>query len=78
MGSVSGLSPPGTFIVPLLALSGGLGQKPMHGKFRLNTRKKFFPMWVTEHQNRLPREGVECPLLQVVQNCLDIFLCNLL
>lgn len=33
---------------------------------------------MTEHQNRLPREGMECPWLVVLQNCLDAFLCNVL
>ena len=33
---------------------------------------------VTEHWNRLPREAVESPSLEIFKRCLDTFLCNLL
>lgn len=72
------LGPLGTRLVSVPVLSGGNGQKLMHRKLHLNTRKKFFTVWVTEHQNRLPREGVEGPLLEVLQSRLDAFLCNVL
>lgn len=54
------------------------GQNLMHRKFHPNIRKEFSTAWVPEHQNRLLREDVECPSLEVVQNYLDAILCNLL
>jgi len=47
-------------------------------KFQMNMRKKFFTLKVTEHWNRLPREVVESPSLEIFKICLDAFLCNLL
>ena len=42
-----------------------------------NMRKKFFTLIVTEHWNRLPREVVEHPSLEIFKTHLHTFLYNL-
>ncbi|KFV75826.1 hypothetical protein N308_01068, partial [Struthio camelus australis] len=54
------------------------GHKLKHRKFHLNLRKNFFTVRVTEHWNRLPREAVESPLLEVFKTHLDVILGNVL
>jgi len=44
---------------------------------KLEQRKFHKNMRITEHWNRLPRETVESPSLEIFKTCLDTFLCNL-
>jgi len=56
----------------------GNRHKLKHKKFHLNMRKNFFTLRVTEHWNRLPREVVEFPFLEIFKTRLDKVLCSLL
>ncbi|KFW64691.1 hypothetical protein AS28_09835, partial [Pygoscelis adeliae] len=53
------------------------GFKLKEGRFRLDIRKKFFTMRVARHCNRLPREAVDAPSLEVFKARLDGALSNL-
>jgi len=56
----------------------GNEHKLKYRKFQLNMRKILFPLRVMECWNRLAREVVESPSLEISKTHLDEVLCNLL
>ncbi|KFV20382.1 hypothetical protein N340_05077, partial [Tauraco erythrolophus] len=53
------------------------GFKLKEGRFQLDIKKKFFTQRVVRHWNRLPREVVDAPSLEVFKARLDGALGNL-
>ena len=55
----------------------GNGFKLGQGRFRSDTRKKFFTQGVVTHWNRLPKEAVDAPSLDAFKARLDVALGSL-
>ena len=49
-----------------------------HRKFHTNMQKNFFMVRVMEHWNRLPKEIMESPSMQIFKTHLNTYLCDLL
>jgi len=56
----------------------GNGHKLEHRKFCTNMRRNIFTVRVMEHWNRLPREVVDSPSLEILKTHLDAYPCSLL
>ncbi|KFQ05874.1 hypothetical protein N330_10056, partial [Leptosomus discolor] len=50
------------------------GLKLSHRKFKLDIRKKFFTERFVKHWNRLPRDVVKSPSLEIFKRHIDVAL----
>ena len=67
----------GLFSKPCCDNTRGSGFKLKEGRFRLGLRKKSFTLRVVRHWNKLPREVVAAPSLEIFKVRLDGALSNL-
>jgi len=68
----------GLFTTTCRDKTSGNSFKLKEGRFRLDIRKKFFTMRVMRHWNRLPREVVDAPSLELFRARLHGALSNMM
>jgi len=66
------------FCIACCDKTSGNGFKLREGRFRLDIRKTFFKMRVVKHWNRLSKEVVDAPSLELFKVRLDRALSNLI